>query len=104
MLYLARCAADGEQDALQIFDAIVTIVTAHWQRLADEGLLHADIDIAWTALQGVVLVLGTALLNTAIERHLPAPFFTPEQLERWNAANNALFREGAYRVPPVTPP
>lgn len=98
-LYLARCAADGEPAALEIFDAIVAIVTAHWQRLDDGGLLRTDTDTTWTALQGVVLVLGTVLLHTAIERHLPAPLFTPEQLQRWNSANNALFREGAYQAP-----
>jgi AcrR family transcriptional regulator len=98
LLYVARCAADGEPAALQVFDAFVALVREHWQRLADQGLLRPDTDLMWTALQGVVLVLGTALFKDAIERHLPAPFLTPEQLERWNTANNALFRDGAYRT------
>jgi TetR/AcrR family transcriptional regulator, regulator of cefoperazone and chloramphenicol sensitivity len=103
LLYVARCSADGEPAALQIFDAFVAIVQEHWQRLAEEGLLRPDIDLTWSALQGVVLVLGTVLFNAAINRHLPAPYFTPEQLERWNSANNALFREGAYRTKAVAP-
>lgn len=49
------------------------------------------------ALHVVVLNLGTALFIDAINRHLPAPFLTPEQLERWNTASNTLFREGMYR-------
>jgi AcrR family transcriptional regulator len=101
LLYVARCAADGEPAALQIFDAFVVLVREHWKRLADRGLLRPDADLTWTTLQGVVLVLGTTLFKDAIERHLPAPFFAPEQLERWNTANNALFREGAYRTPPA---
>ncbi len=100
LLYVARCAADGESAALQIFDAFVALVREHWQRLADQGLLRPDTDLTWTALQGVVLVLGTALFKDAIERHLPAPVLAPEQLERWNTANNALFRDGAYRTLP----
>ncbi|MGA9874797.1 MAG: TetR/AcrR family transcriptional regulator [Solirubrobacteraceae bacterium] len=100
LLYVARCAADGESAALEIFNAFVALVREHWQRLADQGLLRPDTDLTWTALQGVVLVLGTALFKDAIERYLPAPFFTPEQLERWNTANNALFRDGAYRTRP----
>jgi AcrR family transcriptional regulator len=99
LLYLARSTADGEPTAQQIFDALVAIVGEHWQRLADHDLLREDIDLTWTTLQGVALVFATVLLNAAIDRHLPAPFFTPEQLERWNTANNALFREGAYKRP-----
>jgi hypothetical protein len=64
---------------------------------ADAGLLRTEADIAWAALQGVVIPLATVLLQPAIERHLPEPFFTVEQLHRWNAATNALFTEGMYR-------
>jgi AcrR family transcriptional regulator len=101
LLYVARCSADGEPAALQIFDAFVAIVREHWQRLADQGLLRPDTDLTWSALQGVVLVLGTVLLKDAFDRHLPAPFFTAEQMERWNTANNALFRQGVYRAFPA---
>ncbi len=97
VLYVARSAADGEQAALEIFDAFVAIAREQWRRLDDRGLLRADVDLEWTALHAVVHVLGTLLLKDAIDRHLPAPFFTPAQLERWNAASNALFREGTYR-------
>jgi TetR/AcrR family transcriptional regulator, regulator of cefoperazone and chloramphenicol sensitivity len=102
VLYVARSAADGEQAALEIFDAFVAIANGQWRRLADQHLLRADTDLTWTALHAVVLVLGSVLLKDAIDRHLPQPFFTPAQLERWNAASNALFREGTYRtaIPP----
>ena len=97
LLYVARSAADGEPAALEMFDAFVAIAREQWRRLDDRGLLRADVDLEWTALHAVVHVLGTLLLKDAIDRHLPAPFFTPAQLERWNAASNALFREGTYR-------
>jgi AcrR family transcriptional regulator len=100
VLYVARAAADGDEAALAIFDAFITIAQRQWQRLADHGLLRLGTDLDWTALHGVVLVLGTVLLRDAVERHLPQPFYTPEQLERWNAASNALFREGTYRATP----
>ena len=41
----------------------------------------------------VVLNLGTILFVDAINRHLPEPFSSSEQLEHWNTASNALFRE-----------
>jgi AcrR family transcriptional regulator len=98
LLYVARSAADGETAALDMFDAFLGIAREQWRRLDDGGLLRADTDLEWTALHAVVLVLGTVLLKDAIDRHLPAPFFTPAQLERWNTASNALFREGTYRT------
>ncbi len=98
--YVARSAADGETGALGIFDAFLQIARQQWQRLADRDLLRADIDLEWSALHIVVLVLGTILLKDAIDRHLPEPFFTTAQLERWNAAGSALFREGTYRTNP----
>jgi TetR/AcrR family transcriptional regulator, regulator of cefoperazone and chloramphenicol sensitivity len=98
LLYVARSTADRDDAALGIFDAFVAIAHAQWQRLADNDLLRPDADLTWTALHAVVMILGTVLLRDAIDRHLPEPFFTPAQLERWNAASNALFREGTYRA------
>jgi AcrR family transcriptional regulator len=96
LLYVARSSADGDEAALGIFDAFLAIAATQWRALADEGLLHPDTDLAWAALHVVVLNLGTALFIDAINRHLPQPFLTPEQLDRWNTASNTLFREGMY--------
>ena len=101
LLYVARSAADGEPAALEMFDALLAIARQQWRRLQDRGLLRGDVDLEWTALHAVVHVLGTLLLKDAIDRHLPAPFSTPAQLERWNTASNALFREGTYRRSPT---
>jgi AcrR family transcriptional regulator len=101
VLYVARAAADGDRAALAIFDAFIAIAQRQWQRLADHDLLRPGTDLTWTSLHAVVLVLGTVLLRGAVERHLPQPFYTPEQLERWNAVSNALFREGTYRTTPA---
>jgi AcrR family transcriptional regulator len=97
LLYVARSTADRDNAALGIFDAFVSIAHAQWQRLAARDLLRPDIDLTWAALHTVVMVLGTVLLGDAVDRHLPEPFFTPAQLDRWNAASSALFREGTYR-------
>jgi TetR/AcrR family transcriptional regulator, regulator of cefoperazone and chloramphenicol sensitivity len=98
VLYVARSAADGDRAALEIFDTFAAIAERQWRRLADHDLLRPDTDLTWTALHAVVFVLGTVLFRDAVERHLPQPFYTPQQLERWNAASNALFREGTYRT------
>jgi AcrR family transcriptional regulator len=98
LLYVVRACADGDEGALQIFDAFVGIARAQWERLADAGLLRDDVDLAWVPLHVVVLNLGTVLLQQAIGRHLPGPFLAPEQLERWNTASNSLFQRGVYRA------
>jgi AcrR family transcriptional regulator len=97
--YVARAVADRDPGAMDIFAAFAAISRAQWQRLDDHGLLRPGADIEWAALHVVVLNLATVLMRDAIERHLPAPFGDPAQLERWNQATNALFHQGLYRRP-----
>jgi AcrR family transcriptional regulator len=96
VLYVARLTADEDPAAFEIFDALLEIANDQWQRLASEGVLRSDVDLGWAALQAIVLILGTALFEGAIGRHLPAPWRDPKQLERWNRANSELFRRGLY--------
>jgi AcrR family transcriptional regulator len=95
--YLARALIDGDEEAFKIFDRLFEISLAIWQELARNRALHADADLEWTALHVVVFNLATLLFEAAIDRHLPEPLFTPEQLTRWNAATTELYRRGMYR-------
>jgi AcrR family transcriptional regulator len=99
LLYVARAVAEGDKTAAAVFDAFVEIAKGLWQTLADHELLRNDADITWAALHGVTLILGTVLYQAEIDRRLPVPFMTADQLERWNVAGNALFSEGLYRHP-----
>jgi len=99
LMYVARAVAEGDETAAVVFDAFVEIAAGLWRALADDGLLRDDADVTWAALHGVTLILGTVLYQAQIGRHLPEPFMAAGQLERWNAAGNALFREGLYRRP-----
>ncbi len=94
LLYVARLSADEDPAALQMFDAFLEIASQQWKRLAEMGVLRADLDMEWAALQTIVLILGGALFEGAVSRHLPAPWRTPDQLDRWNRANAELFRRG----------
>ena len=89
-LYVARSAAQGEAAGLAMFDGLVALAREQVERLAAAGTLRADVDQLWAALHVVVFNLGTILLEPAIERHLPASFRDPEQLERWNKATTKL--------------
>ncbi|HEX3173180.1 MAG TPA: TetR/AcrR family transcriptional regulator [Solirubrobacterales bacterium] len=96
LLYVARLSADEDPSALEIFDAFLAIANRQWRRLAEEGVLRPDLDIEWASLQAIVLILGSALFEGAISRHLPKPWRDAEQLERWNRASSELFRRGLY--------
>jgi AcrR family transcriptional regulator len=101
LLYVARLAADEDPAALEIFDAFLEIAREQWRRLSEEGLMRPDVDLGWAALQAIVLILGSALFEGAINRHLPKPWRDPEQLERWNRANSDLFQRGVYLASPT---
>ena len=51
----------------------------------------------WKSVALGVLALGTLILRTHIERHLPEPLTTPVQLERWQNSVNMLRPEGLFR-------
>jgi AcrR family transcriptional regulator len=95
--YVARSVADGDDAALDAFDGFVGMASALQQRSDNEGVLHDDLDRVWSALNVVVLNLATVLFERAVSRHLPAPFFSPDSLERWRRADTDLFRRAFYR-------
>lgn len=97
LLYVIRSAAEGDESGLAIFDSLVAVGDVHIEQLANEGLLRTDLDRRWAVLQVIILNLATALLETAINRHLDAPLRHPDQLERWNRACTDLFRSGLFR-------
>jgi AcrR family transcriptional regulator len=93
--YVARGLSEGDPGAAKIFAALVQVARSSWLApLADQGALHSDVDRDWAAIHVIVFNLASVLLEPAISRELPAPFFTPEQLQRWNVATTELYRRG----------
>lgn len=100
LVYVIRSAAAGEEAGLNIFDAFLAIIRAQVDRLAELGVLREEADREWMALHVVIFNLATVFLEPALDRHLPAPFRDPEQLERWNQATSDLISRGALRLAP----
>jgi len=93
--YVARALAEGDEEAAKIFAALLDIARSHWLApLARNGTLDPDVDRDWAAIHVIVFNLASVLLEPAISRELPAPFFSPAQLQRWNAATTELYRRG----------
>jgi AcrR family transcriptional regulator len=95
--YLARLLVDGTESGAAFFDATVAIVVSHWEQLAASGATRANLDVVWAALNPTLLVFGAIILRRHIERHLPEPLWTPEQLHRWEESVNTLLRYGQFR-------
>jgi AcrR family transcriptional regulator len=95
--YFGRALIDGSPLGVMIFDTLVGNGTARWHQRSERGEARPDVDLTWAAINSLVLALGTLILRTHVERHLPEPLSTPAQLERWQASVNTLLREGLFR-------
>jgi AcrR family transcriptional regulator len=95
--YFGRALVDGSPLGAVVFDTLVGNGTARWHQRIERGEARPDVDLTWAAINSLVLALGTLILRTHVERHLPEPLSTPAQLERWEASVNTLLREGLFR-------
>lgn len=95
--YLCRALVDATPTGVRIFDGLLEIGRGGWERLAGQGMIRPDADPAWVALHPLVLVLGTFMLRSHLERHLPDAFATPAQLDRWQKATQEFISKGQLR-------
>jgi AcrR family transcriptional regulator len=95
--YFGRALIDGSPLGVMIFDTLVGTGTARWHQRSERGETRPDVDLTWAAINSLVLAMGTLILRTHVERHLPEPLTTPAQLERWEASVNTLLRNGLFR-------
>lgn len=95
--YLGRALVDGSPFGAMIFDTLLALGTARWHQRVERGEVRSDVDITWAAINGLVLALGAISLRSHLDRHLPQPFTSPGQVDRWQDAVNTLLREGLFR-------
>lgn len=95
--YVARGLVDRDERSLQMFDALVSLVSGLVQEDIDQRRMPGDVDPIWATLHPLVFHFGVVLLEQAINRHLPEPLRSPEGLERWRQATGRLYRHGLYR-------
>ena len=95
--YIGRALIDGRPVGGMIFDSLLNSGMARWHRRSERGETRADLDLTWAALNSLVLALGTLMMRGHIERHLPGPFTSPAQLERWQGSVNYAAARGTVR-------
>jgi AcrR family transcriptional regulator len=89
--YLARTLIDGDETAAELFTALTRLSARQWQQLDADGVVRPDVDLAWAALQVVIVNIGTVLLAPLIGDYLGASLSEPAALSRWRRAQTALF-------------
>jgi AcrR family transcriptional regulator len=94
--YLSRALVDGSAVGARLFDALFDVGVARWQERIDRGEVRPDVDVMWAAINAIVLALGAISLRAHLDRHLPEPLSTPEQLERWQKSVDTLLRDGLF--------
>jgi len=95
--YYGRALIDGSPLGVMVFDTLMGNGAARWHQRSERGETRPDLDLTWAAINSLVLALGTLILRTHVERHLPEPLSAPAQLERWQTSVNALLRQGLFR-------
>lgn len=99
--YVAHALSQGDEIGNVIFDGLLQISIAQGEGFSAQGLVRPDLDSIWGAINPLILRVGAMILRNHIERHIPAPFYTPEQLLRWDTAVASLIRRGQF-IPGVS--
>lgn len=97
MNYVARTLVDESPAGAAIFDRLVEMGTRRWTQYAEHGLTPDDLDITWAAINPILLCLGAITMRSHVDRHLPQPWNTPAQIQRWEDSVNRLIRSGNFR-------
>jgi AcrR family transcriptional regulator len=97
--YLSRTLVENAPAGARIFDSFVEISSGHWEQLADQGLTQPGLDPVFMVLSPLTLVLGTFVLRSHLDRHLPGGLISPTQLQRWQDATRTLIESGQLKRP-----
>ncbi|WP_101946302.1 TetR/AcrR family transcriptional regulator [Mycobacterium sp. 3519A] len=95
--YVGRALLDGSPLGTAVFDTLTAFGIARWNQRSERGETRPEIDVTWGALNSLVLALGSLILRKHVERQLPEPLTTPNQLRRWERSVNMLLRDGLFR-------
>jgi TetR/AcrR family transcriptional regulator, regulator of cefoperazone and chloramphenicol sensitivity len=95
--YLGQLMLGDHPTGRAIFDQLVAIATAQCREARAQRTIGADDhESTWDALNPLILILGTLILRSHIERQLPESIGSPHQRRRWESALDYLM-ECPYR-------
>ncbi len=99
--YIARALTEGGQVGRTIFTGLLEISETQRDLFAARAMTRTDLDPLWGALHPLILRIAPFILRAHVERHLPGPFQTPSELQRWDSEVTALIRIGQDKRDPT---
>lgn len=102
--YIRRSLLEGTQASQSIFDELLALTSESLGQLQRAGGLRASSDPQWRPYQILFVILGTLLLEPAIQRHFDQSVYEPDLLRQRTAANYDLLSHGMFLSPAVTTP
>jgi len=95
--YIGRSLLEADEAGLQLFERLLELARAQFDRLVADGLLRSDVDRDWTALHVILIDVSAHLLEPALSRFLGEALRSEKGLLRMEKATDALFLKGVYR-------
>jgi TetR/AcrR family transcriptional regulator, regulator of cefoperazone and chloramphenicol sensitivity len=93
--YLGRALSERTEASAELFHRLFASA-ARDERLIAAGVLRADTDPFWRAMNQVILIVGPLLLRPLIERELDGELLAEDNVVRWTRACTDLLRHGLY--------
>ena len=94
--YVGRALLDDRAFGSAVFDELFRSGRQRWTDHRDQHLAPTDLDVTWAALNPLILVLGTIIFRSHVNRNLPESLTTATQANRWMESVNNLLRNGLY--------
>lgn len=94
--YARRAMLEGEALGQRLFDQVVLSCRLVMEQFVKDGILRKGLDMEWASLNTMLMIVGPALFEPVVNRHLDRPVRTEEGLARWETACNELFGRGYY--------
>jgi AcrR family transcriptional regulator len=94
--YIRRSLLEGTPASQTIFDELLALTNASLGQLQRAGGLRESSDPQWRPYQLLFVILGTLLLEPAIQHHFDRSVYEPDILRERTAANYDLLSNGMF--------
>jgi TetR/AcrR family transcriptional regulator, regulator of cefoperazone and chloramphenicol sensitivity len=94
--YIRRSLLEGTPASQTIFDKLLALTNASLGQLQRAGGLRESLDPQWRPYQLLFVILGTLLLEPAIQSHFDRSVYEPDLRRERTAANYDLLSHGMF--------
>jgi AcrR family transcriptional regulator len=96
--YIRRSLLEATPASQTIFDELLALTNKSLRQLQRAGGLRESSDPQWRPYQLLFVILGTLLLEPAIQSHFDQPVHDPDLRRERTAANYDLLSHGMFRT------